>query len=98
MPTQTLPASTYISFEFDFRRKRGSVKFYIESEIPIDTHIVDGNGHHEFMSANPFDSYGGFINRVEHQQELRVPYQDMWYLIIQNNNPGPTAVHYEVYE
>ena len=97
MPTQTFPANTYLSFEYNFHRI-GTIKFYVESEFPIDTFIVDMHGYNEFQSGREYTTYGGFNNREEHRQELRVPYEGYWYLIIHNPQPNASAVHYEVYE
>jgi len=96
MPTQTLPANSYIYFKFHFRR-RGVIKFYVEAELPVDTYVVDEPGFENFTSGYEFTTYGGFTNREKHQQELRVPFEGYWYLIIQNHQIRGIAVHYEVY-
>lgn len=97
MPTQTLPPGTYLHFEFSFIRKRGTIRFNVEAEFPVDTYIIDDNGFYEFKSGHEFTTYGGFFNREEHQQELRVPYEGYWYLVIRNPQTTPVAIHYEVY-
>ena len=95
MSTQTLPADNYIYFEFRFRR-RGVIKFYVEAEFPIDTYVVDSQGFNDFQSGHGYDIYGGFAGQVEHRQELKVPFDGDWYLVIKNPRPESVAVHYEV--
>ena len=99
MPTQTLPAQNYIHFIYNFQRRFlgvNLIKFYVESEFPIDTYIVDLVGFQNFQSGRQFTTYGGLIHAIEHKQDIRVPHEGAWYLIINNKGYQPTAVHYEV--
>jgi len=99
MPTQTLPAQHYIHFSYNFQSgffRTNLIKFYVESEFPVDTYIVDLLGLQNFQAGRAFTTYGGLINAIEHRQEIRVPYEGEWYLIINNKGYQPTAIHYEV--
>ncbi|MBA7687717.1 hypothetical protein ES703_96183 [subsurface metagenome] len=99
MPTQTLPAQHYIHFSYNFQSgffRTNLIKFYVESEFPVDTYIVDLLGLQNFQAGREFTSYGGLINAIEHRQEIRAPREGSWYLIINNKGYQPTAIHYEV--
>jgi hypothetical protein len=94
--TLTLRQNSYIFFQFSLRR-RGSIKFYVEAEQPVDTFVVDEDGFREFEAGRQCTIYGGFEGQQEHRQEVRVPYEGTWYLIISNPSYQPVAVHHEVY-
>ena len=99
MPTQTLPAQHYIYFSYNFRSgllRVNLIKFYVESEFPIDTYVVDQAGLQDFQSGRQFTTHGGLINAFEHKQEIRVPHEGDWYLIVNNKGNQSTAVHSEV--
>jgi len=99
MPTQTLSANSYIYFTFAFQGRffrDARIRFYVESELPISTFIVDESGFGEFQSGREYTYYGGFSNITEHRQEFRVPHEGVWYLIVSNNQNMNTAIHYEV--
>ena len=99
MPTQTLPAQNYIYFSYNFQRRFlgvNLIKFYVESQFPIDTYVVDQAGLQNFQSGLNFTTYGGLINATEHKQDVRGLHEGAWYLIINNKGHQPTAVHYEV--
>ena len=96
VPTQTLPAKTYIYFSFNLRL-RDSVTFYVESEFPVNTYLVDEEGFINYEKGVTFSSFGGFINQREHRSRVRIPHEGKWYFIINNTDQYQnTAVHYEV--
>jgi hypothetical protein len=99
MPTQILPAQHYIYFSYSFRSgflRANLIKFHVESEFPIDTYILDVAGFQNFQNGREFTYYGGLINATEHRQQIRVPHEGAWYLIVHNKGHQPTAIHYEV--
>lgn len=99
MPTQTLPARNYVYITFEFSSvgwlHQSRINYYVESERPVDTWIVDEQGFHQFQNGQLFTYFGGFQNTLEHRQEIRVPQAGIWYLIIHNLGYEPTAIHYE---
>jgi hypothetical protein len=45
----------------------------------------------DFQADRGFTSHGGFVNTTENRQEINVPHEGIWYLIIkteyENSNP-----------
>ncbi len=98
VPTQTLPAGTHIYFSFNNLRLRDDVSFYVESEYPVNTYLVDEEGFANFRNGNQFNYYGSFLNQKEHRNRVRVPHQGNWYFIIDNPSQYQnTAIHYDVH-
>lgn len=100
MPTLTLQAGQYIHFDYTLRHgigRRDTIRFYVESERPIDTYVVDEHAFGDFAAGREFTSFGGAEKVTEHRGAVRVPYDGHWYLIISNGGNEPTAVHYEVF-
>jgi len=79
---------------------RGLIEYHVEADRPVDTFILDRKGLMEFLDGKTdyiYSYYGGFTNRYEHHQKIKLPFHDWWYLIIRNpNKKEPVAVHYEV--
>ncbi len=100
MPTQTLIANHYTYFTFNFPSgfsfRRASISYYVESEYPIDTYIVDDIGFQNFQAGQAFTYQGGFLNTTIHRQHVRPPHDGNWYLILNNKQNVNTAIHYEV--
>ena len=81
MPTQTLPAQYYIYFSFSFQSgflRANFIKYYVESEFPIDTFIVDVAGFQNFQNGREYTYYGGLINATEHRQQIRITHERAW--------------------
>lgn len=103
VPTQTLQARHYLHFAYSFTNYqvqgwliKAIIKYYVESELPVDTYVVDEEGFQNFLRGLHFNSYGGFINTTIHRQEVRISHEGNWHFIIQNSSHAPTAIHYEV--
>src|SRR4030042_5602948 len=88
MPPSILPADQFIYFAFAFRGRaplRGHImRFYVQSNITLDTYVVDGTGLQNFLAGLDFSTHGGFHNLTEHRQAVRIPYEGLWHLIISN--------------
>ncbi len=96
VPTQTLPAGMHIHFSFNLRT-RDSIIFYVESEFPVNTYVVDQTGLDNFKQGLQFTYYGGFLNQTIHRNRVRIPFAGIWYFIIDNPSTyQSTAIHYEV--
>ena len=75
----------------------GDIRLRIESEYPIDVYVVDGEGLADFSAARGFNTLWkarGIQNLV--QRVHARPRKGMTYVILLNQGPNPTAVHYEV--
>jgi hypothetical protein len=62
----------------------------------VDIYILDEGGFEKFSSGEEFSYYGGSLGQKEFSQELRLPFQGYWLLVINNLSPEPAAVYYEV--
>ncbi|HEX9896929.1 MAG TPA: hypothetical protein VGA85_04610 [Dehalococcoidales bacterium] len=98
MPTQTLPANTYIYFTFDITSgiTGPRISFYIESEFPVDTYVVDDVEFGNYRAGAAFTSFGGVTNATAHRFNVRLPHAGRWYLVVVNHDFRPTAIHYDV--
>lgn len=74
------------------------IKYEVEANRPVDTYILDEQGLQEFYSKRDYieSYYGGFSNRYNHTQELRLPFSGWGYLVIKNPHDASVAVHYEL--
>lgn len=101
MATVLLKPHGYLKVRYDVP-KTGRIEYWVEASRPVDTFVVDEQGLKEFLSkgGDVLSYYGGFANRYEHHEELRLPLnvrvQGSWYLIIDNSQNESVAVHYEV--
>lgn len=97
MATALLKPKSYLKVRYSVPR-RGLVEYKVEADHPVTTFVLDEEGLSEFLgrSGDVYSYYGGFPNRYEHRQELRLPFRGWWYLVIDNRHREPVAVHYEV--
>jgi hypothetical protein len=97
MPTALIEPGSYLRVRYSVP-KRGLIEYSVEADRPVNTYILDEEGLKEFLGKGEdiTSYYGGFYNRYEHHQELRLPFRGWWYLVIDNENHDPVAVHYEV--
>lgn len=76
------------------------IKFEIDADHPVKSYIVRQRGLELFDDGSKsFKYYGGFPEaRREQEQELILPFDGHWYLIIMNPDRNrEVEVHYEVY-
>lgn len=96
MPTTLLEPNTHLKIKYRVPRSR-VIKYYVEAERPVNTHVLDEEGLKYYYDARDFSSYGGLNRRREHVQELRLPFLGWWFLIIENpSSKESIAVHYDV--
>src|SRR6266702_1904733 len=72
----------------------GRVRFEVESETPTNTIVLDGQGLALFKAGQPYVPFGGLPMLQQHRQELTLPFQGTWFLVILNPLPTSTAVHF----
>jgi hypothetical protein len=101
MPVALLQPRTYLHLRFPVPQRgftrRGLINYKVEASLPVDTYVFDEEGLQRFASGNQeFFYYGGFPQREQHNQEIRLPFQGHWYLVINNPHPEPVAVYYDV--
>ena len=100
MPVLLLEPKTYFQIRFPVPRRgftrRGLIDLKVESTLPVDTYIFDEAGRDNFASGQKFYHYGGFRQQEQHRQEIRLPFQGYFYLVINNPNNQPAAVYYDV--
>lgn len=97
MPTAIVRPNSHLKVKFRIPRDR-TVKFEVEASAPVDTYILDDEGLREFYSRKEWieSYYGGFNNRYEHHQEIKMPFGGWAYLVIKNARSESVAVHYEL--
>jgi hypothetical protein len=101
MPTALLKPHKYLKVRYRVPA-RGKIEYRVEADRPVNTFVVDEKGLKEFMSrgSDVYSYYGGFTNRYEHEEEIRLPLkvqvEGWWYLLIENPHNEPVALHYEV--
>jgi len=98
MPTITLKPDTNVRMAFTTSRNRW-VTLELDANHPVESYIVRPRGLEVFDEGrSTFRYYGGLARpRRHHYQELRLPFEGRWYLLIVNRNRTDTAkVRYEV--
>jgi len=97
MPTALLKPNSHLRVRYWVPRG-GLIEYSVEASRPVDTFILDEQGLKEFSKrgSDVYSYYGGFPNRYEHSQELRLPFRGVWYLVINNPHRESVAVHYDV--
>lgn len=96
LPTTLLPANKFIFTGYKIPTS-GRVEFFVESELPVTTYILDEEGLEDFQAGDEIYSYGGFTNRKLHHEKLYLDFKGIFYLVIMNEKNEPTAIHWEVY-
>jgi hypothetical protein len=98
MSTLTLSANSYFYIDFDtqsgFLGTLPTIRYYVESEYPINTFFVDDANLPLFLNGSQYTFYEMFNNMIEHRIVFNVPHIGNWHLIISNPNNRNTAVHY----
>lgn len=95
MAVQTLNKNTHLRIKLP---SRGRLAFRVEASNPVTTYVVDADGLHKFdQGAGEIRAAGGFTNRREHHQTLRLPYPADWHLLIVNDRNDTVSVFYEIY-
>jgi hypothetical protein len=92
----TLKPNEGLSLKYRVPR-RGLVEFVVEAERPVHTYVLDPEGLDAFNHGKTDRSFGGFMTRQRHHQELRLPFKGTWYLVILNPHDEPVAIGYDVY-
>jgi hypothetical protein len=96
MPTKIIRSNSHIKIRFKIPRG-GLVRFDVEASSPVDTYVLDDEGLWEFYHKEWIESYfGGFNNRYEHHQEIKLPFRGWAYLVIKNPRSSSVAVHFEL--
>jgi len=99
MPVSTIKAGKDLIIKFRVPKSR-IIEYVVEAERPVSTWVLDEEGLRQFSNKrveNVDSYYGGFHRRLNHQQELKLPFTGSWYLAIENlDDKNATAVHYEV--
>jgi len=97
MPMALIKPRGYLRVRYSVPR-RGLIEYYVQADKPVSTYVLDEQGLSGFLGKGEdvYSYYGGFPSRREHRQELRLPFRGWWYLVIDNDNREPVAVHYEV--
>jgi hypothetical protein len=78
----------------------GLIEFELEADHPVETYILRPRGLELFdHGSDSFKYYGGFPNaRRKQRQELRLPFEGPWYLLIVNPDEDESVnVNYDVY-
>ena len=98
MPIQIIKPNSHIKVKFRIP-KNGIVNFDVEASAPVDTYILDDEGLKEFYSRREWieSYYGGFYNRHEHHQEIKLPFRGWAYLLIKNTRNSSVAVRFELF-
>jgi hypothetical protein len=97
MPTLRLQPDTNVRLAFTSPSKRW-VTLELEADHPVESYIVRPKGLEVFDEGRVFKYYGGFARpRKRHYQELRLPFEGPWYLLIVNrSHTEPARVRYKV--
>ena len=74
----------------------GPVTYFVESEFPTTSMVLDGNNLAAFRAGQRFQFMGRLENANVHRQTVYIPYRGTWFLVIVNYGTVPTAVHFAV--
>lgn len=94
--TDYLPPNQH--FRLRFNKTRGLLRFRVRADHPVETFIVRPGGLARFdRGEDSFKYYGGFSERMDHGQTLKLPFNGVWYLLIVNRSKTQGVnVEYEV--
>src|SRR5690242_936267 len=96
MPVELLEPDTHIAIRYPATRKR-RIAFNVEANDPVTTYIVDKDGLDQFYAGEDIEAFGGFHRRRTHyDDDVRIPPNKPWYLVIMNKEDHPVAVSYDV--
>lgn len=97
MPTDIIRPRSHLKIRFSVPKNR-VIEYEVQANRPVDTYILDEEGLREFYSRKDYieSYYGGFANRLKHQQELKLPFGGWAYLVIKNSQNESVSVYYEI--
>jgi hypothetical protein len=97
MPDIVISPNHHTRLKFSVPISR-TIYFSARSSIPVQTFILDTTGMNNFSIGQAFNFFGGFTdNRTFHEQQLVLPFEGEWFLVIVNRNMAQSAlIHYEV--
>jgi len=96
MAIRTISEGNHLRLTFSVP-KRHRIQFNVDADYPVTTYILDDDGLGEFHAGYEIPSYGGFVNRKHHKQDLYLLFSGHWHLIIMNKEPHPVKANFEVY-
>ncbi len=99
MPVALIRPNSHLKVRYPVPRGAW-IEYNVEADKPVTTYILDEDGLSQFYNGRTeyiTSYYGGFPNRRNHYQQLKLPFnKGHWYLIIKNDQDKSVAVHYEV--
>jgi hypothetical protein len=96
MPVKLLNPDTHIVIKYPARTRKRRIEFDVEGDDPVTTYVVDQDGLDQFYAGEDIDAFGGFHRRRKHNDEVTIPPNTPWYLVIMNEEQHPVAVSYDV--
>lgn len=98
MPTRILHSKYHIPIEFFVERRRPRVRYIVESQYPVTVYLMDEDDLSDFENGRSFGYYVGAKRRRYHEEDIKLTYSGIYYLVIINEGNKSTAIHYELYE
>lgn len=74
----------------------GRLKYFVESERPVYTLVMDNEELGKFDQGEKATYYGGRDKLRVHKVRTKLAYGGKWNVIILNHTEHPTAVYYEI--
>ena len=74
----------------------GRLKYFVESQIPVYTLVIDNKELVKFDQGEEATYYGGQDELRVHKVRTKLPHGGKWNLIILNDTKRTTVVYYEI--
>jgi len=99
VPTTLVNPQKYKKFMYSTTPKKKRLGIEIEANIPVDIYIVQVSDLQDWRDSR---DYGGIsfqsTKLVDAQINIPKGFESDWYLIIENPNEKPAAVHYDLFD
>lgn len=98
MPIFTINPHESVQLSFNINRRKPSIYYKIEATHKIRVYLLDEEGLHNLEQEISIDSYNSITSpRKYHEEDIPLPFNGKWYLIVYNPNKEVVSVHYEAY-
>ena len=96
MAVELLKPDTHVVIKYPARTRKRHIEFDVEGNDPVTAYVMDKDGLDQFYAGEDMDVFYGFRRRRKHNDEVTIPSNTPWYLVIMNEEDHPVAVSYDV--
>jgi hypothetical protein len=96
MSVELLEPDTHVVIKYPARTRKRRIEFDVEANDPVTAYVIDKDGLDQFYAGKDMDVFYGLRRRRKHNDEVMIPPNTPWYLVIVNEDDRPVAVSYDV--